>query len=159
MSLRDDVQACQACDRCTGVRKIGLGPRDFNVLVVVDAPDPGQNQDVFIGDDDAAVLMELFSTEGFDKRYKVAYTSLVKCGGGDVTADQLSGCLPLFHRQVAGFEQQFVVILFSRFVSVDLEGFFFRRQYRGIVYVALFHQLAAYRNRVSYLQEIFYKIF
>lgn len=159
MSLRDDVQACQACDRCTGAKKMGLGPRDFNVLVVVDAPDPGADDKIMIPVEDAAVLNAVFSVEQFDQRYRLAYTALVKCGGGPVTADHLSACLPLFHQQVLSFEQQFVVLLFSRFVSPDLEGFFFRRQYRNVTYFALFGSLESYRRQPERLKEMFYKIF
>jgi len=158
VSLKDDVFVCQACPRHRAAvsRKLGFGPKDFNLLIVVDRPTIADGG--FLTKEDSEVLSWLFEQTHFDDKYKIAYTSLVKCSGDVVTGEQISSCVRFLKNQCDEWTHSFAVVVFSVAVTDGLEGCFFKNFFGGH-YFALFKNLGSYDGTRLKLLEKFNAIF
>lgn len=159
MGLKEDMAACTNCDRhkTAVARKLGFGPKDFKALIVIDYPSIGDNS--FVPPAGAKVLDWLFERTGFNKTYKVAYTSMVRCSGKEPTKEQVTACLPYLQQLVATMPEGFFVIIFSSFTSDGLEGKFFKGWMSRSVYFAMFKDLEYYTQKKDQLLDMWNKIF
>ncbi len=112
--LKQDIQACRACGRC-GSRQGALdveGSARPLVLVITDPPSIAADQagTVLVGEATLMLQKMLLNVVRVDHR-EVQTSPVVRCAGGEVTAEEAALCRPFLERQIALARPRAILVL------------------------------------------------